>query len=46
MLSIAYSEGLLNQIAIHPNQGLEQVDAAQTATLQTMSLLTHWREGS
>ena len=25
---------------------LEQVDAAQTSTLQAMSLLTRWREGS
>ena len=40
------SEGLLNRIAVHLNDGLQQVDAAQTATLQAMSLLTHWREGS
>ena len=29
----------------HLNDGLMQVDAAQTSTLQAMSLLTHWREG-
>ncbi len=27
--------------AIHLNQGLEEVDAAQTSTLRAMSLLTH-----
>ena len=42
----AFSEGLLNRIATHLNEGLMQVDAAQTSTLQVMSLLTHWREGS
>ena len=41
-----YSEGLLNRIATHLNDGLMQVDAAQTASLQAMSLLTRWREGS
>ncbi len=46
MVQFVYSEGLLNRIATHLNQGLMQVDAAQTATLQAMSLLTHWREGS
>ena len=42
----AFAEELLVRIATHLNQGLEEVDAAQTATLQTMSLLTRWREGS
>ena len=42
----AFSEGLLARIATHLNDGLQQVDAAQTTTLQAMSLLTHWREGS
>ena len=42
----AFAEELLVRIATHLNQGLEEVDAAQTATLQMMSLLTHWREGS
>ena len=46
MVQFVYSEGLLNRIATHLNDGLMQVDAAQTATLQAMSLLTHWREGS
>ncbi len=42
----AFAEGLLNRIATHLNDGLMQVDAAQTSTLQAMSLMTHWREGS
>ena len=45
MVQFVYSEGLLNRIATHLNQGLMQVDGAQTSTLQAMSLLTHWREG-
>ena len=42
----AFAEELLVRIATHLNQGLEEIDAAQTATLQAMSLLTRWREGS
>ena len=45
VVQFVYSESLLNRIATHLNQGLMQVDATQTATLQAMSLLTHWREG-
>ena len=45
LTQFAFAEELLVRIATHLNQGLEEVDAAQTATLQTMSLLTHWREG-
>ena len=45
MVQFVYSEGLLNRIATHLNQGLEQVDAAHTATRQAMTLVTHWREG-
>ena len=41
----AFSEGLLTRIATHLNEGLMQVDAAQTSTLQAMSLLTR-QEGS
>ncbi len=46
LAEFAFAEELLVRIATHLNQGLEEVDAAQTATLQTMSLLTRWREGS
>ncbi len=46
LTQFAFAEELLVRIATHLHDGLEQVDAAQTATLQAMSLLTHWREGS
>ena len=46
LLQYSFTEGMLVRIATHVPKGLEQVDAAQTATLQAMSLLTRWREGS
>ena len=46
MVQFAFSEGLLNRIATHLNEGLAQIDEAQTATLQAMSLMTRRREGS
>ncbi len=46
LLQYSFAEGMLVRIATHVHDGLEQVDAAQTSTLQAMSLLTHWREGS
>ncbi len=46
LTQFAFAEELLVRIATHLHDGMEQVDAAQTATLQAMSLLTHWREGS
>ena len=46
LIQFAFAEELLVRIATHLHDGLEQVDAAQTSTLQAMSLLTHWREGS
>ncbi len=46
LTQFAFAEELLVRIATHLHDGMEQVDAAQTSTLQAMSLLTHWREGS
>ena len=46
LIQYSFAEGMLVRIATHTHNGLEEVDAAQTATLQAMSLLTHWREGS
>ena len=46
MVQFVYSEGLLNRIATHLNQGLEEIDLAHTATRQAMSLMTRLREGS
>ena len=46
LTQFAFAEELLVRIATHLNDGLMQVDAAQTSNLQAMSLLTHWRMGS
>ena len=42
----AFAEELLVRIAIHVHDGLEHVDAAQTATLQAMTLVERLWEGS
>lgn len=46
LIQYSFAEGMLVRIATHTHNGLEEVDAAPPATLQAMSLLTHWREGS
>ena len=46
VVQFVYSEGLLSRIATHLNQGLEEVDAAHTATRQALTLVTRWRGGS
>ena len=46
LIQYSFAEGLLGRISTHAHEGLASVDAAQTATLQAMSLLTRWREGS
>ena len=40
------AESLQARIAAHVHQGIDMVDAGQTATRQAMTLVTHWREGS
>ncbi len=46
LIQYSFAEGLLGRISTHAHEGLASVHAAQTSTLQAMSLLTHWREGS
>ena len=43
LLQYSFAEGMLVRIATHVDDGLEQVDAAHTATRQAMSLLARWR---
>ena len=40
------AESLQGRIVTHIRQGMESVDAGYTVTMQAMTLVAHWREGS
>ena len=46
LMQYSMAEALLTRIAGHLHQGIELVDGAHTATRQSITLVTHWREGS